>query len=260
MGCSPRFSDAYVKEYQYLRDIRESSSTLEQFHGKEDFFLVVLVDARHLDYSSPEAFFTSMHYGLFLPQDPTIGHAWIKLCRNVKGKKWSFEGGHTGEFGLTAPKYFDEVVRLGLETDEPDPAQYLFSSLPDGCLQKGSGGHSPTFSAAFPLTEEQFFKVYRLLREYDFKKWSLQEHQCVDFVLSCLATIGVHLSCTQTLNIPPEFVWKERRIRLWKDAQYSTLTLATPDALEKALFHEVLERKALLAMKWYKNEGIYVES
>ncbi len=251
-GCSPRFSDAYIAEYQHLRDIRECASSYPQFRGEAPYSLVVLVDAKHLDYTSPEAFFTSMHYGLFLPQDPTIGHAWIKLSGKVNGKPWTFEGGHTGEFGLTAPKYFDEVVRRSLETSDPNPAQYLFSDLPDGYLQKGSGGHNPTLAVAFPLTQEEFLNLYRLIPKYDFTIWSLQDHQCVHFVLSCLAAIDVELDCAQTLHLPSEFMWKNKKIRLWQDPQYASLNLTTPDALEKSLFQEVLKKKALLAMKWYK--------
>ena len=251
VSCSSRLSDSYVAQYQYLRDIRECASSYPQFRGEDEYSLLVLVEARHLDYSSPEAFFTSMHYGLLLPQDPTIGHAWIKLSGKINGKPWTFEGGHTGEFGLTAPKYFDEVVRLSFETSDPNPAKYLFSSLPDGYLQKGPGGHFPTLVVAFPLTKEEFLNLYRFIQKYDFTQWSLQNHQCVHFVQACLGTIGVPIFCTQTLHLPHEFIWKNERIRLWQDAEYGELTLATPDALEKALFQEVLKKRALIAMKWY---------
>ena len=47
----------------------------------------------------------------------------------LKGKKedepWFFEGGHTGEFGLSAPRYFDEV-RERSRRGEGNPAKYLF--------------------------------------------------------------------------------------------------------------------------------------
>jgi hypothetical protein len=161
-------SDSYISQYQHLRSIRETIHTCQKFKGDSEYNLIVLVDARHLDYSSPQAFFLSMRYGLFLPQEPTIGHAWIILSGKIDGRDWSFEGGHTGEFGLTAPRYFDEVIRRSLENNERNPASYLFSSLHDGCLQEGSGGHIPTYAAAFPLTQEGFLRVHHLLENYDF--------------------------------------------------------------------------------------------
>lgn len=246
-SCSPRLRVSYVRQYEYVRQIEECAATYPRFQEKEDYFLVVHVDARHLDYSSPEAFFASMRWGVFLPQEPTIGHAWINLVGKINGKPWRFEGGHTGEFGLTAPRYFDEVVRRSVETSDPNPAKYLFSSLPDGCLQKGSGGHIPTLSVAFPLTEEQFLHLYSFLQSYDFSHWSLRDHQCVDFVLSCLALVGVPLTCTQTIQIPHDFMWEGKRIRLWSDKRYEKLVFTTPEALEKALFAKVLKKEAFLA-------------
>jgi hypothetical protein len=245
-GCSPRMNDSYVREYQYLRDIREASATSKKFKNESEYVLVVLVEARHLDYSSPDNFFNSMRYGLFLPQEPTIGHAWIILSGKIDGKPWSFEGGHTGEFGLTAPRYFDEVIRRSLEEDDPNPAAYLFKKMPDRYLQDGSGNHSPTYAAAFPLTEEGFLRVFNLLKKYDFSEWSLQQHQCVHFVLACLATVGVDLSCERTLLLPQQFEWNGRKIRLWNDPAYSCLRFPTPDDLERKLFEKVSQSKAYL--------------
>lgn len=251
LGCTPRFHDSYIKNYQHLRDIREKSSSCEQFEGNEEYFLAVCVDARHLDYTSPESFFMSMRYGLFLPQEPTIGHAWIRLSGKINEKPWSFEGGHTGEFGLTAPKYFDEVVRRSVETSDPDPAKYLFSALPDGYLQKGSGGHDPTLSVVFPLTRKEFITLYQLIQKYNFSEWSLLSHQCVHFVVACLEAIHVQVDCDQVIHLPRDFEWRGKKIRLWQDAKYEKLTFASPDALEKALFREVLKKRALLSTKWY---------
>lgn len=249
-GCSPRLSDAYAKEYSYLRDIRECAPLCRQFQGKEEYFLVVLVDARHLDYASPDKFFASMRYGVLFPQEPTIGHAWIVLSGVVNGKPWRFEGGHTGEFGVTAPRYFDEVVRRSQEKD-PNPAQYLFTSLSDGRLQKGSGGHEPTLSVAFSLTEQEFLSIFTLLTTYNFSEWSLQHHQCVHFVCSCLKALQIDIPCERVMRLPSTFLWKGDKVDLWQDRKYEMLSLPTPEALERALFEKVLQKKAFLATKWY---------
>lgn len=226
--------------------MRETAHSCQKCKGDSEYCLIVLVEARHLDYSSPQAFFMSMRYGLFLPQESTIGHAWIILSGTVDGKPFVFEGGHTGEFGLTAPRYFDEMIRRSVEEGDPNPASYLFSSLPDGSLQEGSGGHMPTYAAAFPLTQEGFLRVRHLLENYDFSRWSLQHHQCVHFVLACLASVGIELSCEKKLHLPQTFVWNGKKIRLWQDQAFSCLTLSTPDELEKKLFSMVLQKKAFL--------------
>ena len=111
-SCSPRLGDDYLNQYQYLGSIREFSKYYPQFTGKSDYYLVVLVDARHLDYSSPSNYFSTMANGLFWAQDPNTGHAWIVLAGKKDGKSYVFEGGHTGEFGIAAPKYFDEVKQI----------------------------------------------------------------------------------------------------------------------------------------------------
>lgn len=164
-----------------------------------------------------------------------------------------FEGGHTGEFGLYAPRYFDEVVRLAWDEHHPNPASYLFHALPDGCLQYGSGGHNPTFAAAFQLTEGGYQRVRRLLTEggYDFSRWGLRGPNCIHFSLACLASVGVELDCQEQVHLPKSFTYKGEEIALWSDPSYSCLTVDTPELLEKRLWEVVERGQALVATKWY---------
>ena len=252
-ACSPRMSDSYVARYQYLGGVQATNQKGPHFTGDAEYYLVVLVDARHLDYTTPSKYFGTMSQGLFLPQDPNTGHTWVVLAGKQDGKDWIFEGGHTGEFGLYAPRYFDEVVRLSWDDEDPNPASYLFSALPDGCLQYGSGGHEPTFAAAFPLTEGGYNRVHRLLTEggYDFSLWGIRGPNCIRFSLACLASIGIELSCQEIFMLPRSFTYKGREVHLWSDPAYSRLCVETPELLEKRLWELVEDGKGCTALKWY---------
>ena len=253
-SCTPRLRDEYIQRYHYLGAVHASTRVRSQFDGRSDYFLVLLVDARHLDYSSPSNYFSTLGQGLFFSQDPNTGHAWIVLSGTEDGKEWVFEGGHTGEFGLYAPRYFDEVVRLSYEEHHPNPAHYLFTPLPDGSIQYGSGGHRPTFAAALPLTEEGYHRIRRLLLKdgYDFSQWGIRGPNCIRFVLSCLAAADIELDCQETLVMPQSFLYRGEEIRLWSDPTFSTITVETPELLEKRLWQLTEEGRALVAMQWYK--------
>lgn len=254
-SCSQRMSDSYVSRYQYLGGVHATNQSSPQFAGRAEYYLVALVDARHLDYTTPSNYFSTLSQGLFLPQDPNTGHAWVILAGKKDGKAWVFEGGHTGEFGLYAPRYFDEVVRRALDENDPNPASYLFHPLPDGCLQHGSGGHYPTFAAAFPLTENGYLRVHRLLTEdgYDFSHWGLRGPNCIRFSLSCLASIGVELNCQEKILLPRSFTYKGEEVALWTDPAYSCMYVDTPELLEKKLWELVERGQAFVATKWYSS-------
>ena len=252
-SCSPRMSDDYVKRYHYLGGVQAANQSAPQFKGSSDYYLVVLVDARHLDYSSPSNYFCTISQGLFLPQDPNTGHAWIVLAGREEGQGWGFEGGHTGEFGLYAPRYFDEVVRLAWEEQHPNPASYLFDSLPDGALQYGSGGHSPTFAVAFPLTEHGYCRVRRLLSKdgYDFSRWGIRGPNCIRFVVACLSAVGIDVCCQEKFSLPRSFSYRGTDVALWSDSKYSCLYVDTPELLEKRLWELVQKGQGVVATKWY---------
>ena len=216
-GCSPRFSDEYISCYRYLSSIRENRC--QQFQGSE-YALIVLVDARHLLYAKPEQFFSTLTQGLFLPTDRSIGHAWIVL----KGKEELYEVGHSGEYGIDAPKYFDELLNLSRHNDA-NPARYLFSLLSDGRKEKGSGGHVPSYAVAFPISHEQFMRVQRLFQAYDFSSWGLRGPNCVRFVLSALSCIGKDICCQETILLPSSFQLGREKVLLWKNPLYSCISL-----------------------------------
>ena len=88
-------TEGWLWRYSYVDDIRMLSKNFPAFSPTEDYFLVVLVDAQHADYTSSSGYLMSLA-ATFVHQhylDP--GHAWIVLAGIQDGKPWIFEGGHT---------------------------------------------------------------------------------------------------------------------------------------------------------------------
>jgi hypothetical protein len=250
----PQAKDCFAQRYAHLAEIRRENCELPMFSGQFDRFLVVLVNARHLDYSSFENFIQTLRWGPVFPREPIIGHAWVILGEKKEGKTLYFEAGHTGELGGHVPRYLDEVMRRACMTNDPNPAKYFFTVLPDGQLEVGSGGHVPTFAIALPLTKEQVARIHRLFEPdgYDFSQWGLQGPQCVRFVRSCLAAVGVNIVCSETLHLPQKVVFQGTQRVLWTDPVYSTLVVETPDLLEKRMWELVCRGEALTATQWYQ--------
>lgn len=255
ISCLPQASDEYSKRYAYLTEMRHDVKDLPAFAGQLDRYLVILVDARHLDYSSFEKFFLTMNSGAVFSREPTIGHAWVIIGERRGEKTWLFEGGHTGEFGGHVPRYFDEVLHRAYTAEDPNPAKYFFFPLPDGQLQIGSGGHIPTFAVAIPISKEQLLRIQRLFEPdgYDFSQWSIQGPQCVRFVRTCLAVAGVDVSCIEKIPLPQSVQYRGEKRTLWRESTYSILSVETPDLLEKRLWELARAGRALVATQWYKS-------
>ena len=107
---SPR-SCEYRRHYAYLkRDV--PTGTLSE----ADNYLVLLVNARHLDYTNGASLIRTVAKH---PSDGTkngdVGHAWIMLHGIVDGRHVHIEGGHSGELGRCQPRYFEGVAKYAAE-------------------------------------------------------------------------------------------------------------------------------------------------
>lgn len=232
------------------------------------FFLVVLVDARHLDYSNNANLVKSL---VKHPSDGSknsdVGHAWIYLEGNLKGQRVFVEGGHSGETGMFRAKYFEGVVNAMEYGDpnptrnaiqhpkfEPNPVKYLWSNLNDGFFQEGSGGHHPTYAARVDLSEQQFLNILKFIDpdSYNYRTYALTDQQCTTFACLVAALADLDLACEITIQIEPICAVGKDKLRLWKDPAYSTLTFSTPDVLENSLKKAVKEGKMKEATNWYK--------
>lgn len=248
-----KVDENWMWRYSYLDELRATEGLLPQFCPTNDYFLVVLVDARHADYSSPRAYLSTLTSSLIKQHSPDPGHAWIVLAGKKDGKFWIFEGGHSVDCSLVVRKYINNILGLTSKEKDPNPARYLFKPTKEGMFEYGPGENVPTFGAAIPLTEEGFERISALFEEdgYDFSKWGIQGPNCVQFALSCLASIGIEFDCEDALAVPPSVSFFGKDFRLWSNPLYSSITIKTPDLLEKRLWELVKSGSAFCATKWY---------
>lgn len=196
------------------------------------YSLTIAVNARHLDYSHFKALCRSIKC------HPNVGHAWIRLKGIRKGTEVILEGGHSGELGISAPRYLDGVMDR-IDQGHRNPISYLWATLQDGFFQTGSGGHQPTYAAQFDLTQAQFEKIWHFVNTYPYSAYSLTGNQCASFVAQVARLAGCPLEHQTTVRIGPVLFFRARRMCLWKDRCYSQITLSTPDVVERSLMEAV---------------------
>lgn len=260
-SCMTR-SKEYRKFYSHLQQLPITSPRMEE----ENDFLIILVEARHLDYTKASKFFCSVAKH---PQDGSkngdVGHAWIYLKGMHDGQTIVIEGGHSGEREAYPARYFDGIMNYNdwgyanpsfkqilKPRYEPNPIKYLWMTRKDGFFQKGSGGHLPTFAAKFSLTQEQFKNILEFMTcHYNYQNYSLVGNQCSTFVTQIAALAGINIPSQMTMKVASYVFFRERWIRLWEDPRYSYMTFATPDVIEKHLIEAVNNGKAEFALNWY---------
>lgn len=211
------------------------------------YFLIVLVCARHLDYTNGRQLLkTIARHPSDGSKNSDVGHAWIFL----QGKEGKIEGGHTGEFGFVQPRYFEGVADL-IENDDPNPIRYLWATQRDGRFQTGAGGFVPTFAARIELSSEQYAKARTFIEKYPFRDYAITKRQCATFAADVAKIAGLDLEHAVTISIEPIVELGGENILLWTDARFSKLTISSPDILEKSLMQAVREGKAQNATHWY---------
>lgn len=250
-ACHPcTFKERYQAQYCHLGDhkktVKEELPIIES-----PYFLVVLVDAKHLDYSGGDELLSTVAKHPDASKERDVGHAWIILSGMKEGQKVHIEGGHSGELGVIQPRYLEGIL---LHQDEPNPVRYLFSALQDGYFEKGPGKHTPTYAIYIELNEDAFLKIYDFIQpeRYSFSEYSLTQNQCTTFAAKAAAIAGIDLDHEVVIKIP-KYVWiGGERIRLWTHPQYQFMTISTPDILEKSMIQAVQKGQARVALKWYK--------
>jgi hypothetical protein len=231
---------------------------------ESDYFLIVLVNARHLDYTDTVSFFNTVAKH---PSDGSLtgdfGHAWIFLKGKLKGETILIEGGHSGERGVMQARYFDGIMNYNdsISPHEPNPAKYLWETLNDGYFEKGSGGHRPTFAAKVDLTENEFMNILAFIHpsSYPYMQYALTGQQCSSFAAQAAALGHFYFESETTMAIRPRVWYGNQWVRLWDDPCYSTIRFATPDVIEKGLMKAVKEGRAENAIDWYNNYSTCVK-
>lgn len=264
-SCYRPWSPAYRHFYQHL----SSSIPRKEMH-ETPYFLIILVDARHLDYTDNQSFFNTVAKHPDGSKSRDIGHAWIYLRGVVEGKEVIIEGGHSGERGRIQARYFDGIMNYNdwgyanpTEEEmchpryEPNPVKYLWTTQEDGFFQKGSGGHIPTFAAKIDLTEQQFQDIVKFIhpRHYAYHQYALTHHQCSSFVAQVASLADFYFDYEVSLSIQPSVFYRGYQIKLWEDPQYAVMIVASPDQIEKSLMEAVREGRAEYALDWYLNKS-----
>lgn len=218
---------------------------------EDDYFLVLLVDARQLNYTNNQAFFRSM---VKHPSDGSknsdVGHAWLCLGGIVDGNRIEIEGGLSGETGARRLKYFEGIAHL-VEQEDPNPVSYMWTKMNDGYFEEGSGGHVPTYAIRVSLSREQFFCLLNFIENYPFENYSLTENQCCTFVQRAAELACIDLPCLISMPIEPSVKIGKAAVLLWEDPIYSKIIFPCPELLEESMKRAVAEDKAEPALDWY---------
>jgi hypothetical protein len=243
-ALKPR-SQSYGRQYAHLNiPIRQSIQMTES-----EYFLVILVDGKHLDYTHSQSFLqTFTKHPSNGSKEGQVGHAWIYL----KGKDSVLEGGHSGEYGVIRPRYVDGMMHY-LVCGDPDPVRYLWEPLNDGHFQKGSGGHTPSYAAKFDLSKKEYEAILTFIhpQRYPYKNYSLTGRQCTSYISQIAALADIHLEIDVTMKILPTAKVSGEYVRMWQDPKYASITFSSPDILERSLIKKVNQGEAEYALQWY---------
>jgi hypothetical protein len=251
---------AYKEHYTHLKMPISKSERITY----SDYFLVILVEARHLDYTTSRGFFKTLaKHQTDGSKNGDVGHSWVYLEGWFNQERICVEGGHSGEVDECQPKYFEGVanyLEFGYSTPhiqrryEPNPIKYLWEERSDGYFQEGSGKHRPTFAVKVDLSEEQFHTILEYIKNYDYTRYAIQGPQCTSFVTQIASIADLKLESILTMKIDPTLNIGGETLRFWEDPQYASITFPTPDVLEFSLMQAVCENKAEYALDWYLNE------
>jgi hypothetical protein len=255
LACLSAIAASLVRA-QYPGDARESRAS--------PHYLVLLVHATGLDYQNQANLLRSLYKSQM--KGGFVGHAWVLLSGIENGRRTIVEAGLSPR-GATGLQFFQGVLQLAEfgyvdPTDEqknhprhePDPISYLWLDQGNGYLQPASE-HSlrPTYAAKLDLNPDQYQRIKaRLDPELpSHRSFQLTGQQCSSFVAELAALAGVKLKHQVTMAIPREVQYNGRRVRLWTDPRYSSITLSTPDVVQEDLKRLVASGRAVDALSWY---------
>lgn len=253
--CAPR-GEAYKEMYAHLAAVPHPRHSCVE----SDYFLVLCVEARHLDYTNNYTFFRTMAKH---PSDGSknrdVGHAWIYLQGLVDGESICLEGGHSGERGVVQPRYFDGIMD-NIESGCANPVQYLWEPQWDGYFEYGPGRHRPTYAVMLHLSKAQFERIWEYLRSYRYEEYVLTARQCSTFVMQVASLAGLELEGEVSMPVEPVLRVKGEWLPMWTDPAYSLLTIASPDILERSMMQAVRQGQAEYALDWYRAKRLNTSS
>lgn len=207
--------------------------------GDEGYYFYILNESANWDHSSPKSI-------LFSIWQRPWAHSWLML----ESPQERLECGHTGDLGLTRPRYHEGVFQK-IKDGDLNPIAYLWQTMSDGQLQIGKPNRPPSFVWRMPITRRRHQLIYEYIMQRKYDQFGVRSNNCTDMVIATAALAGINLIHRIRLTLPPETkVWGRTR-RVWTDPQYRILEYGTPEVLEVDLLQLARLGIGSDATKWY---------
>jgi hypothetical protein len=191
--------------------------------GDEGYYLYILNEAADWDYRDA----VSLIYSIWLRP---WAHSWLIL----ESPRDRLEFGHTGDLGITKPR-FHEGVYQKIRDEDPNPIAYLWQTMADGTLQIGKPNRPPTFVWRMPITQRRYGVIHDYVMQRTYDQFGVRSHNCTDLVTEVAALAGINLIHRIRLTLPPETKVLGRTVRVWTDPRYRILEYGTPEVLDADL-------------------------
>jgi len=191
--------------------------------GDEGYYLYILNEAADWNYSDA----SSLVFSIW--QRPWA-HSWLIL--ESPGDR--LELGHTGDLGITKPRFHDGVYQK-IRDEDPNPIAYLWQTMSDGQLQIGKPNRPPTFVWRMPITKRRYQLIHEYVMQRKYDQFGVRSNNCTDMVAEAAALAGINLIHRIRLTLPPETKVMGKTLRVWTDPQYRILEYGTPEVLEADL-------------------------
>jgi hypothetical protein len=207
--------------------------------GDEGYYLYILNESANWDHSSPKSI-------LFSIWQRPWAHSWLMLDSPAD----RLECGHTGDFGLTRPRYHEGVFQR-IRDGHTDPIAYLWEMMSDGQFQIGKPNRPPTFVWRMPITQRRYQLIHEYIMQRKYDRFGARSNNCTDMVVETAALAGINLVYRIRLTLPQEsYVWGRKR-RVWTDPRYRILDYSTPEVLDADLRHLARIGIGSDVTKWY---------
>ena len=191
--------------------------------GDEGYYLYILNEAADWDYSDAATLVFSIW------QRPWA-HSWLIL----ESPRDRLEFGHTGDLGITNPRFHDGVYQK-IQAGDPNPIAYLWRTMSDGQLQIGKPNRPPTLVWRMPITQRRYQLIHEYLMQRKYDQFGVRSNNCTDLVAEAAALAGINLIHRIHLTLPPETKVLGRLRRIWTDSRYRILEYSTPEVLDADL-------------------------
>jgi hypothetical protein len=191
--------------------------------GDEGYYLYILNEAADWNYSDA----SSLVFSIWLRP---WAHSWLILESPLE----RLEFGHTGDLGMTKPRFHTGVYQK-IQEGDPNPIAYLWQTMADGQLQFGKPNRPPTFVWRMPITRRRYQLIHEHVMQRKYEQFGIRTDNCTDLVIETAALAGINLIHRIRLTLPPETKVLGRMVRVWTDPRYRVLEYGTPEVLDADL-------------------------